>query len=356
MKSKNIMGIKIHRNSGDMKHKIICGNCLEIMVAIPKKSVDLVVMDPPYNINKAEWDRIPNYVEWIGKVFLECQRVLKDSGSFYFFHNEFMRIVELQQWISDNTDFVFKQLLVWNKRFTNARNKGYLDGFVEVNGLRNYQQMAEYILYYTFQDETGLNSIIFDSECFKSIKEYFYREKLKSGLTNKQINKILGTAINGSGMAGHYFKLNKKEWYLPTKEKYKKLQTTKHFQQSYESLREEYESLREEYESLRYTFNNQKIHHSVWNYEIEVKQGHITPKPIVLIENIIKHSSNEGDTVLDPMCGSGTTLVAAERLGRNSIGIDNKKEFCELSYERLLSEVNQVKIDREPSEVEKIGF
>ena len=47
-----------------------------------------------------------------------------------------------------------------------------------------------------------------------------------------------------------------------------------------------------------------------------------TQKPIKLLERIIKASSNEGDMVLDPFCGSGTALVAAERHGRRWIGID----------------------------------
>jgi len=45
----------------------------------------------------------------------------------------------------------------------------------------------------------------------------------------------------------------------------------------YESLRREYESLRREYESLRYTFNNQKTHHSVWDYEIARKWDTLPP-------------------------------------------------------------------------------
>lgn len=110
------------------------------------------------------------------------------------------------------------------------------------------------------------------------------------------------------------------------------------------------------YQNLRYTFNNQKTHHSVWNYEIEQKQGHITQKPVALIENIIKHSSNEGDIVLDPMCGSGTTLIAAERLKHNSIGIEISKEYCELSYKRLSKEVSQLKWNSEQSTIEKVGF
>lgn len=47
-----------------------------------------------------------------------------------------------------------------------------------------------------------------------------------------------------------------------------------------------------------------------------------TQKPLALLERIIRSSSNDGDTVLDPFCGCGTTIAAAERLGRQWIGID----------------------------------
>ena len=47
-----------------------------------------------------------------------------------------------------------------------------------------------------------------------------------------------------------------------------------------------------------------------------------TQKPVALLERIIQTSSNPGDVVLDPFCGCGTTIDAAEKLGRDSIGID----------------------------------
>jgi len=50
--------------------------------------------------------------------------------------------------------------------------------------------------------------------------------------------------------------------------------------------------------------------------------GYPTQKPIALLERIINASSNEGDVVLDPFCGCGTTIAAAEKLGRKWIGID----------------------------------
>ena len=72
------------------------GDCLELVKDIPDKSVDLALIDPPYNISKADWDKwktVDDYVDFMGKVFLEIQRVLKDNGSFYFFHNDFLQIV-----------------------------------------------------------------------------------------------------------------------------------------------------------------------------------------------------------------------------------------------------------------------
>ena len=50
--------------------------------------------------------------------------------------------------------------------------------------------------------------------------------------------------------------------------------------------------------------------------------GYPTQKPVALLERILKASSNEGDLVLDPFCGCGTTVHAAQKLGRKWIGID----------------------------------
>jgi len=60
-----------------------------------------------------------------------------------------------------------------------------------------------------------------------------------------------------------------------------------------------------------------------------------TQKPEALLERIIKASSNEGDTVLDAFCGSGTTLAAAQRLKRRWIGIDISPAACQLAVKRL---------------------
>ena len=313
-----------------MTYQLHHGDCLEIMKQIPDKSVDLVLIDPPYNIKKAKWDTwktVDEYVEFMGKAFIEIQRVLKDNGSFYFFHNDFLQIVELQNWINKNTNFVFKQLLVWNKRFDNASNKGFLDGFCEVNGLRNYQKMAEYCLYYTFQDETGLNKIL--PLCFNAYLNYMTKEKNKLGWTNKQINDFLGY----KSISSHWFWQDSEMTKQPQPRfisfnDYKKLQETGYFKKPYEDLRKEYED-------LRYTFNNLKENHSVMNYEVVKKQGHITPKPVDLLEYLIKTSSNEGMTVLDCFMGSGSTGVACLNTNRNFIGIELNDKYFEIAKNRI---------------------
>src|SRR3990167_6528211 len=309
------------------------GDCLEIMKTIPDKSVDLVLTDPPYNIGKASWDKIDNYIDWCGKWILECQRVLKDNGSFYFFHNDMPQIAKLMGWIEQDTKFIFKQFIVWNKRFNEASNKGFLDGYVVVEGLRNYQQMAEYCLFYTFQDGTGLTTVKLDVNNFSTLRQYFkdYQEAL--GLNKKGLMAILGQ------QADHCFRWGSSQWDMPTPETYKAIGNIplkyKFVRREYEDLRREYEDLRREYEDLRYTFNNQKTHHSVWSYEIAEKAGHITPKPIDLVKNIIVHSSNKDNLILDTFMGSDTTGVVCKELGRNFIGIEISPEYMKIAEQRI---------------------
>lgn len=62
---------------------------------------------------------------------------------------------------------------------------------------------------------------------------------------------------------------------------------------------------------------------------------HATVKPIKLMSWLITLASREGDIVLDPFCGSGTTLIAAKMLGRQYIGIEREKDYCEIARKRV---------------------
>jgi len=75
------------------------------------------------------------------------------------------------------------------------------------------------------------------------------------------------------------------------------------------------------------------------------KLGYPTQKPLALMDRIIRASSNEGDTVLDPFCGCGTTVHAAESLGRKWIGIDISKFSTGLIRDRILHNFKYLNAD-----------
>ena len=64
--------------------------------------------------------------------------------------------------------------------------------------------------------------------------------------------------------------------------------------------------------------------------------GYPTQKPVALLERIIRASSNAGDLVLDPFCGGGTTIVAADNLDRQWIGIDRSHYAIDITQQRLM--------------------
>ena len=70
-------------------------------------------------------------------------------------------------------------------------------------------------------------------------------------------------------------------------------------------------------------------------------EGHPTAKPLPLLRRLITASSSQGESVLDPFMGSGTTLRAAKDLGRRAIGIEIEERYCEIAVKRLQQEVIQ---------------
>lgn len=112
----------------------------------------------------------------------------------------------------------------------------------------------------------------------------------------------------------------------------------------------------------KHTFNYEAMKYNKWENDVfkkeekqmrsvwciptpgpgEKKNGkHPTQKPLALLERIILASTNVGDTILDPFNGSGTTGVAALRLDRKYIGIDNQQEYLETSIKRFNEATNK---------------
>lgn len=76
----------------------------------------------------------------------------------------------------------------------------------------------------------------------------------------------------------------------------------------------------------------------IWNIPGASTKQHPAPFPLELATRLVRMFSFTGDTVLDPFCGTGTTMIAALRTGRNSIGVEIEPEYCRMSARSLKAE------------------
>lgn len=84
------------------------------------------------------------------------------------------------------------------------------------------------------------------------------------------------------------------------------------------------------------TYEDAKTYYSApINAKDKKKWGHPTIKPLDFTQKLIRNSSNEGDIILDPFMGSGTTCVAAKLENRQFIGIEIDKEYFNIAKERI---------------------
>lgn len=276
------------------------GDCIEQLDNIKDKSIQLICIDPPYNINKDIWDTIPNYIEWITIIIKKLETKLKDNGSFFIFHNDMEQIAELMISVKKETKLKFKQMIVWNKRFEGSKKKGYLDGYIVKNDMHCWNKMAEYILFYTADNTHKL-----------------LEQRTLLNISQLQISQEIPSKNNK--LTGWYSNIETGRNY-PTKNTIKPI--TKH--------------LNLKYEDIVPKFNNLKKDHSVWNYDIAKRnEVHITPKPVDLLENIILHTTDENDIILDCFAGSGSIGLACMNTNRKCILIEKEKKYCDFIINKL---------------------
>jgi len=277
--------------------KLLIGDCVDLLSTVVNKSIQVICIDPPYNIGKDTWDNwdtIEEYINYLSDIIKKLIPKLKDNGSFFIFHNDMEQIAELMISIKKNTNLKFKQMIVWNKRFKESPKKGFMDGFVVKNDLHNWNKMAEYILFYTF-DNT-----------------YKFKEhRLLNQISQLEISKEIPSKTGN--LTGWYSNIETGKNY-PTRQTMKSI--TKHTKLEYEDIVPKY--------------NNLKKDHSVWNYDISKKSNsHLTPKPVELLENIILHTSDPGDLILDCFAGTGSLGVACENTLRKCILIEKNGEYLD---------------------------
>lgn len=273
---------------------VICDDCLNVLKKIEDNSIDMIYLDPPFFSQKIQcmkdsdgieyrfsdiWNTRAEYLEYIRIRIKEIKRVLKKTGSI-FLHCDDSASHYLRMILDDEFgETNFRSEIIWAyKRWSNAK-KGLLPGH-------------QTIFFYSKTSNFKFNIIY---------KEY-------SPTTN--IDQILQERVrNSEGKAS--YKYDKKGNIVMAKEK-------KGVPMS-----------------------------DVWeipflNPKAKERTGYPTQKPIELLEKIIQISTDEGDLVLDPFCGSGTTLVAAKMLNRNFIGVDKNSSAIELCNRRLAAPIKTV--------------
>ena len=314
-------------------HRLMCGDSIsldDVKKLMGGVKADMVFTDPPYGMKKERdgvlndnlnYDDLLKFNEdWIPLSFA----FLKDNGSWYcwgtdeplmdIYSNILKPMIKTQK-------VTFRNLLTWDK--------GTVQGQLSYE-LRKYPVADEKCLFVM----CGVQGFNVNSdnyyEGWEPIRNYLNEEAEKCG-GHKIWKKMLGNQ-----MGTHYF--TKSQWLLPTKEAYEKMQA---FGRDYDAFKKDYDALKKEWYATRAYFNNTHDNmNNVWHFSKASQEerqdcgGHATPKPIALCARAINSSSREGESVLDLFGGSGTTLIAAEQLGRKCFIMELDPHYCDVIIAR----------------------
>ncbi len=283
----------------------IHGDCLEVMPRIDDGSVDLVVADPPYwKVVGEKWDyrwrTEQDYVKWSLRWIAEAARVLRVGGTLYCFG--YFRTLALIVPHLEPMGLELRQQIVIDKGMRSVSGRA-------TKKYKMFPNVTESILF-----------IIKDNKKF--VKPFLKSRQQELGLTARQINEALGVKSNGGGMWSIYTGKNVCEQF-PTEALWQKLGEVLHFDCPYVEVSQ--------------TFNPQMGFTDVWT-DIdfyEETRYHPTQKPQKLLRRLIAASSNEGDLVLDPFSGAGSTQVACRDMGRHYIGIEIDADYHAAALGRL---------------------
>ena len=298
------------REAAELRDVCILGDCLTEMQRIQSNSVDLVIADPPYwKVVGEKWDyewrTEQEYVDWTLLWMKEVSRVLRYGGTFYCFG--YFRTLALLIPHFESLGFDLRQQIIIDK------------GMQSVSGRATKK-------YKIFPNVT--ESILFAIKDNKKFIKPFLKERQKDlGLSAKEINEALGVKSNGGGMWSIYTGKNVCEQF-PTEDLWKRL--------------EEVLDFRIPYNKVAQTFNAQMGYTDVWtdiSFYSE-QRYHPTQKPLKLISRLISASSNEGDLVLDPFCGAGSTPLAAHNLHRHYLAIEKDSTYYNTTQKRLKASQN----------------
>jgi len=285
---------------------IVCGDCLDVMADMPDGCVDLVFADPPYNIGIFSQMKPLDYLAWCNEWLMESDRILTSRGAFWIIHKHPEVLIALSQTL-DQTGRKRKNWITWDKFNDNPTYQaqgGPMIGLTQIKGLKSFQVMAEYLIYHA------------SNQIGREIK----RARQEAKLSTIQLAEHFRTSperINHGGCITNW----EKGYDIPTRRQL--------------ALLTQLLPLDVNYDDYAPVFNPLGGVSSVWQGPPPKRNSHKTPKPEWLLKRIIKATSNEGDIVADFFMGSGTTAVAALKLGRHFYGCDINPEYVKLANERI---------------------
>jgi DNA modification methylase len=334
----------VHR--GDLfqlgEHRLFCGDSTissDVARLMGGKIACLLHADPPYGMNK-DFENDNLHSQNLDKFQMDwwnvCRPHIADNASAYIWGNpEDLWRLWYGGGLKDSERLTFRNEIIWNQV------QGVSWGRDGMSGLRMYAQMGERCLFFML-GEQGFNTNADNYwEGWEPIRSRLEEDCKKMGWGPKDIERICGV-----GMYGHWF--TKSQWVFITQEHYEKLQEAakaQAFTRDYDAFTRDYDAFTRDYAELRNAFyatrayfdNTHDNMTDVWSFPRvsgEERYGHATPKPVEMVERIAKSSSKVGGLILDPFSGTGTTLIASERLGRTCYAMEIEPKYVQVAIER----------------------
>lgn len=286
------------------------GDSLSLLRRFPEHSVSLILTDPPYHTTKKDniygdtaFELDQHYVEWMEQYAREWRRILRPNGSFYCFcASEMAARLE----VMFSKDFNILSNITWTK----PNDPGY-DGWkgkMKKEALRQWYPHSERIIFAEPAVEGNLH---------RSPFAHFLRQTRKlTGLSSNEVAELTGAygKVNHGGAVSNWETGRN----IPSREQYKKMCDVFIATGRVRSMPPYEDAIRP------FIIDGSKEFTDVWTFSSvrPYKGKHPAEKPPDLLEHAITATTFPDDVVLDCFAGSGSTALAAMRLGRLAVAIE----------------------------------